>query len=981
MIQLFRLGLFLFLVASESLSPAGQQDNQPRSQEEPILRVESGFHTAAIKRIGVDPTGRWVGTVSNDKTLRLFDAATGDLLFNIRVPINLRNDGKLYSIAVSPDGKTIAAAGWNKLSGEGHAIFFFDSATGTMQNVVAGLDNVIHDLSFSPDGSKLAAGLGRDNGVRLIDMHSMSLVAENRDYNKDVYGVDFAANGHLVTVSHDGFIRLYDNNLNLLKKTVIQPDARPFQVRFSPDGREIAVGYDGTTTINILRAIDLSLAYSPDTSGVDNGDLSKVCWSADGQKLYAGGMWKRNGKRQIRIWDKRGRGSYQDLDISNDTITDIKTRPGGGFFVSASDPMLAAYNNQGQQIFINRSSTPDYRDNNQGFLTSNDGSRVKFGYSQWGEEPASIDLSQRLLTLNPSFDPALESAITSSQRLKLRDWKNSPTPTLNGISLQLSRYERARAAAISPDETRVLLGANWYLRLFDEHGNLLWEQPTKETNWAVNISGNGKLALAAYGDGTIRWYRMSDGQELLAFFPHSDKRRWVAWTPSGYYMASPGGEDLIGWHVNNGGNQTADFFSAALFRDRFNRPDVVTTIFSTLDEGDAIRLADQKSNRKPTVQNRGLQLPPVVTIREPQNGFETSSAIVSILYSLRNPSNSRVTRLRAMVDGRQVKEVLQKDLSSDLTGSIEINLPPGQSRVSLIAENQNGSSEPTIIQVIRKNASQAANISTGQSERGLNVRIKDPDKVEFVIKPKLYLLSIGVSDYDDDSIDLAFAAKDATDFANAFAAQKGGLYRDVISRVLINEDADKDSILDALEWLERETTTKDIAILFLAGHGVNDDHGEYYFLPGDTNLERLRRTGLPYTEIKRTVANLAGKAIFFVDSCHSGNVMGSRRAAFDQDIDSMVNDLVTAQNGVVVFASSTGKQYSLEDKAWENGAFTKAIVEGLSGAADYHGKGKISINMLDLYVSERVKELTEGRQTPTTTKPKTVPDFPIAIHQ
>ena len=59
-------------------------------------------------------------------------------------------------------------------------------------------------------------------------------------------------------------------------------------------------------------------------------------------------------------------------------------------------------------------------------------------------------------------------------------------------------------------------------------------------------------AVAAYADGTIRWHRLSDGKELLAFFPHKDKKRWVLWTPSGYYDASPGGEELIGWHVSNG---------------------------------------------------------------------------------------------------------------------------------------------------------------------------------------------------------------------------------------------------------------------------------------------------------------------------------------------------------------------------------------------------------------------------------------------
>ena len=54
-------------------------------------------------------------------------------------------------------------------------------------------------------------------------------------------------------------------------------------------------------------------------------------------------------------------------------------------------------------------------------------------------------------------------------------------------------------------------------------------------------------------------------------------------------------------------------------------------------------------------------------------------------------------------------------------------------------------------------------------------------------------------------------------------------------------------------------------------------------------------------------------------------------------------------------------------------------MEGLTGKADYKSTGRITVNMLDLYVSERVKELTEGQQTPTTVKPPNVPDFPVAV--
>lgn len=47
--------------------------------------------------------------------------------------------------------------------------------------------------------------------------------------------------------------------------------------------------------------------------------------------------------------------------------------------------------------------------------------------------------------------------------------------------------------------------------------------------------------------------------------------------------------------------------------------------------------------------------------------------------------------------------------------------------------------------------------------------------------------------------------------------------------------------------------------------------------------------------------------------------------------------------------------------------------------AEVGGKGKITVSMLDLYLAERVKELTGGRQTPAMAKPDTIPDLPLAV--
>ena len=71
--------------------------------------------------------------------------------------------------------------------------------------------------------------------------------------------------------------------------------------------------------------------------------------------------------------------------------------------------------------------------------------------------------------------------------------------------------------------------------------------------------------VAAYGDGTIRWHRMDDGRELLALQVLSDKKNWVAWTPEGFYDATPGA--LLPYGVDAG--TSADLKASAISADEF----------------------------------------------------------------------------------------------------------------------------------------------------------------------------------------------------------------------------------------------------------------------------------------------------------------------------------------------------------------------------------------------------------------------------
>ena len=983
--RIFRILFTLVLIYPSTLQAA-----EPPT--DPILRIESDMHTATLRSMAVDAANRFLVTASLDKTVRVWDLPTGQLLKILRVPVGGdAREGKLEAVAISPDGKTIACGGWTQfnegksnVATDGINIYLFDRETGALTNRLAGLPNVILHLAYSKDGRFLVATLGMKNGIRLYRTSDYRLVGEDKDYGDTSYGADFSPDAAplLAITSWDGYIRLYEVSdqdiqaLRLIAKENGRGGKQPVTIKFSPSSssaglittryfRNIAVGYEDTRKVDVYAAGTsgndrLAYRYSPDTTGVSNGNLMRVGWSADGRNLYAGGMYGINNVRQLRKWDREGSGAYQDIPSgAGNTIVGILPLSDGRVAFGAADPAFGIIDGNGKQVYLKQPSIADYRNIQQGFLISPDGGEVQFGYEAFGKSPARFAVTEGTLTA-PGEGKTVDLAppLLEASGLQITDWRNTHTPKLNGTVLPLSKSERSLSRAVAYNGERFILGTGFALRLFDRRGRERWKVPVPGSAWGVNIADDGKTTAATLGDGTIRWYRMTDGKELLAFFPHNDRKRWVIWTPAGYYNCSPGAEELIGWHVNNGKDQAADFYPVSRFRNTYYRPDVIARVIKTGDEKEAIRIADTEAGRKGQDVNVQQILPPVAMIQAPTDNAQVSAREITLKYSIRSPSGEPVTGIKVLLDGRPIQQERGVQITPKGTDvrEMRIAIPERDSEISLIAENKYAVSEPATIRL-----------------RWAGKINKD----EFVVKPKLYVLSIGVSKYQDKDLTLGYAAKDAQDFAAAMQRQKGDLYREVAVKVLTDEKATRDEIMDCLDWLQKETTAKDVGMLFIAGHGVNDPTGIYYYLPANADTEKLKRTGIAFSDIKNTIASLAGKTLLFVDTCHAGNVMGKRRGA--TDINAVVNELASAENGVVVFASSTGKQYSLEDSAWGNGAFTKALVEGIGGRADYTGKGKITINMLDLYLSERVKELTKGKQTPTTTKPQTIQDFLVAM--
>ncbi|MBF0227679.1 MAG: caspase family protein [Desulfobacterales bacterium] len=257
-----------------------------------------------------------------------------------------------------------------------------------------------------------------------------------------------------------------------------------------------------------------------------------------------------------------------------------------------------------------------------------------------------------------------------------------------------------------------------------------------------------------------------------------------------------------------------------------------------------------------------------------------------------------------------------------------------------------------------------------------------------------YAIIIGISKYKDKNINsLTYTVTDAQAIYDFLISKKGGFSKDKI-RLLLDYNATKVNIEDALKnYLPRNAGKESMALVFFAGHGTpetdlsgySDDGSEKYIVPYDADLTKISATCFAMSEFSKVFSSIRAKrVIFFIDSCFSGGGAGKEflpdvlQRTFSSNNKGFRGIIVTSKflknlvecpqgYGKVLVTASQANETALELPILKHGIFTYFLLEGLEGKADINNDELVTLSEVYDYLEDKVATLSRkegGKQTP-----------------
>lgn len=498
--------------------------------------------------------------------------------------------------------------------------------------------------------------------------------------------------------------------------------------------------------------------------------------------------------------------------------------------------------------------------------------------------------------------------------------------------------------------------------------------------YGIGVTSDGRHLITSDSQGSLRFWNPETEELTMSAFTMNDRKDYIFITPDNYYKASKGAHS--GVHFSKG----LEVYPFEQFDLRLNRPDIILErLGAPSDKVQIYHEAWLKRLRKMGFSEKDLTaeltLPSVSLLNERELDNITEASYVNINFTVSDPTHT-IKRVFVNLNGVPLLGKNGKDISAQrlkkYTNRMDIDLCNGQNTIEIFAINSAGA-------------------------ESLRKTIEISGKGSPTVKPNLYVVAIGVSEYNNTDYNLRFAAKDAEDLASLFNGTKENFSN--VEQLVLTDTQFTPTSLSSIKNFVMKAKRDDTVVLFYAGHGLLDNELNYYLSHSGINFANPASNGIPYEKFEAVLDDTkALNRLVLIDACHSGEIdkedfiaqttdvkpsnikfrsIGNSARLRDghgvEETRMLFNELfmdIRWGSGSTVVSSSGGLEVAFEGDEWNNGLFTWCLKNALTTKeADLNSDGGISSTELGEYLCKEVGRLSDGVQIPTLRTQNTKNDF------
>ncbi|MGA9993902.1 MAG: PEGA domain-containing protein [Pyrinomonadaceae bacterium] len=962
-------------LASTSVKKISKQGEPPAWRTEFTLwDVSSGravgkFASAGseVLSIAFSPNGRWLVSGGTGNVVNLWDTASGQLIRSFTGHV----DGVSF-VMFTPDGTEVLSGSWDKAidmwyaaSGAQLKVMEGNPALNTHPEFIVKMPEIFRTITtFNPATRTLASiTTGGEGPISLWDVQTNNKLREFSWEKKRFYAVALNPSGNIVAGGEFGGIRLWD----------VSTGADLVTIKEGQDSDSIALSFDGTVVAQASEGDhSIRLWSTNDESSLKKlvghtDDINYMVFSPDSKLLASS-----SDDNTIRLWEvESGRVKVLKVESKILGMGPIVFSPDGKTLVSIAD------------------NADDDEDEDL---------NIRFWDAATGKELRTLTPSESApdsITFSP--DGMLLAVGTRDKTVLVLDVASGRiVRTLSGhtyevVSMVFINSETLQSWGINDEEEDVIEGKLWHVpsgTLLKSTRLTLADMSNQETHFFGGLPMIGisqKFAAMPLQGRGINFFEKTmeplnpfTQTPLASLYLFGDD--WLITTPEGFFDGSPGAWKHVHWRFN--GN-TFDNSALELYFNEFFYPNLLQEVIAGKTPkppgGRELEKIDRRqpsvliaeingqsnpgSNARPAGASRTDKRLATVTITiadnldEPKQPNQAASSGAQDLRLFRNGSLIYIWRddlfKLGAKDGCEQLAPAKQGEPRRVRCSVEVPIVAGDNQFSAYAFNREKvKSEDSLFSV-----SGAASLKRD---------------------PTLYVLTIGVGEYENPQFNLSYTVKDAQDFGAEVRLQQEqvGYYQKVEVIPLLDQGARKDFILSALKTLAEAVQPEDGVIIYFSGHGMARGD-RFYLIPSDlgykgprglvdaAGLQTILAHSISDLELEAAFADIdAGRLLLVIDACNSGKALQAddwRRGPMD----TRGLGQLAYEKGMYVLTASQDMELAYESEALKHSYLTYALVEeGLKVKvkdADADGDGKMILREWFDYAKRRVPRMRQEK--------------------